>query len=242
MNRILDKIKEAALDTLFPKFCLNCGREGGYVCGDCSVFIGEAALICPVCNKSSFTGQRHSSCSASFKMDGLVNVWEYEGIIKELFKNVKYKGASHMVPEFTAKAFKFIAEDTGRFQPFLSFLFSENTCITYVPMHKKKEKQRGFNQAKLIAEEMGEIGGKKVVSLLAKTKETSSQTKLDREARSENLKGAFKYNNSDKAVFSSQIVLVDDIWTTGATMRESCLILKKAEVQKIWGFTLARAV
>ncbi|MFH1657337.1 MAG: phosphoribosyltransferase family protein [bacterium] len=240
MNRILDKIKEEALNVLFPKICLNCGKEGDYVCGECSVFIGEAALICPVCNKSNFTGQRHLHCSARSGLDGLVNIWEYEGIIKEVFKNIKYKRVSHMAPEFTAKAFEAIAKDTGRFQSFLSFLFSENTHIAYVPMYKKKEKQRGFNQAKLIAEEMGKISGKKVVSLLIKTKETSSQTKLDKEARSKNLKDAFEY--CEKTILPSQIVLVDDIWTTGATMRECCRILKKAGVQKIWGFTLVRTV
>ena len=246
------KIKQRILDVLFPKFCAGCGREGDYICDDCSVFVGEAPLIYP--------GQG---------LSGLVSAWEYQGIIKKLLSDIKYKKVSNIIEGLGEKAFKVIVNDVSRFSDFLGFLFSEDICITYVPMYKNKEKDRGFNQAELIAKEIGRITDKKIVPLLQKIKETRPQVELKREARLNNLKGAFRLRKQNfgiaypcprfaralahtydsKIQFPSphsfsprNILLVDDIWTTGATMRECCKTLKKAGVKKVWGFTLARTV
>ena len=59
MDDYLSKIKEGILNALFPKFCVGCNKEGQYICENCKVFLGEASLICSVCEKSSFTGQKH---------------------------------------------------------------------------------------------------------------------------------------------------------------------------------------
>ena len=115
----------------------------------------------------------------------------------------------------------------------------EDTYITYVPMEKKKEKKRGFNQAELIAEELGKILGKKVVPLLRKVRETRSQTELNEEERLINVKNAF---SAISKVLPDNVLLVDDIWTTGATMKECSKVLKKAGVKNIFGFTLARTI
>ena len=217
-------MKNSLLDILFPKFCSGCGKEGNYVCNDCSVFIGEAPLIYP-----------------GNSLNGLVSAWEYQGIIKKLLNDIKYKKVPDIIDCLGEKAFKVIVNDVSRFSDFLSFLFSENVYITYVPMYEKKQKDRGFNQAELIAKKIGKITGKKVVSLLEKIKETRPQTKLGRKERLTNLKGAFEYRIRENTRFQN-LLLVDDIWTTGATMRECCKILKKAGAQKIWGLTLAMAI
>ncbi len=242
-------MKNSLLDILFPKFCAGCGKEGNYICDDCSIFIGEASLIYP-----------------ENGLKGLVSVWEYQGVLKKLLSDIKYKKVSDIIDCISEKAFKVIVNDVSRFSDFLGFLFSEDVCITYVPMYKNKERDKGFNQAELIAKEIGKITGKKVVSLLEKIKETRPQVELNRKARLKNLEGAFQYRIRENTGFFSrfipslsrqepyasqkiqysrsfqEIVLVDDIWTTGATMRECCKILKKAGARKIWGFTLARTV
>lgn len=222
INLIFLKVKNSLLDIFFPKFCAGCGKEGNYICDNCSLFIGEAPLI--------YTGDG---------LKGLVSVWEYQGIMKKLLSDIKYKKVSDIIDDISKKAFRVIVNDVSRFSDFLSFLFYGDTYITYVPMYKNKEKDRGFNQAELIAEEIGKITGKKVVPLLKKIKDTESQAKLSRKARLVNLKDAFECRKCSRF---QNLVLVDDIYTTGATMRECCKILKKAGAKKVWGFTLARTV
>jgi len=237
----LEKIKEVVLDTLFPKTCFGCNKDGKYVCDECSIFLGEASLICPVCGNSSFTGQKHSHCSARYGLDGLVGVWEYEGITKTALREIKYKHIFEAMPEFVESAFKVILKDMLRFQPFLSFLLLEDIHISYVPMYRKKEKRRGFNQAKLMAKTINEATEKETISLLMKIKDTSPQANLNKEERLKNAKDSFDMF-PDSSFIPHNLVLVDDVWTTGATMKECCKVLKKAGVQNIWGFTLFRTV
>ena len=165
-------------------------------------------------------------------------MWEYEGIMKHLLGQVKYVGITHVVEELAGRAFATMTKDRERFAPFLSFLFASDTVLTFVPIFRRKEKWRGFNQAELIAKEIGRITGKHVLPLLRKTRNTESQTDLDKEQRLQNVKDAFVFTIKNE--IPQRVVLVDDIWTTGATMRECCKELKKGGVEKVWGFTLAR--
>ncbi|MDP2703691.1 MAG: phosphoribosyltransferase family protein [bacterium] len=249
MRTILEKVKKigkGVANVLFPAFCASCGKEGAYICKNCELFLGEVPLICPVCNVSSFGGTRHVYCESSrYGLEGLASMWEYEGIVKHLLGQVKYVGITHVVEELVRRAFANMAKDQQRFASFLSFLFEENTVVTYVPIFLRREKRRGFNQAQLIARAVGKVADKKVLSLLRKTRNTESQTDLDKEQRLQNVKDAFVMNvkgQMSNVKIPERVVLVDDIWTTGATMKECCKELKKAGVEKVWGFTLARTV
>jgi len=209
----LNKIKEVVLGVLFPRICFGCNKEGKYICEDCKIFLGEASLICPVCEKSSFTGQRHMHCSTRYGLDGLVGVWEYEGITKEALFKIKYWSNFDAISEFMENAFEAM----------------------------KKEKRKGFNQAKVIVKAINKIMEKETTSLLMKNRDTLSQTHLNKEERIKNVKDCFSIL-PNLSLMPRNLVLVDDVWTTGATMKECCKVLKKAGVQNIWGFTLFRTV
>ena len=164
------------------------------------------------------------------------SVWEYEGLMEKLIWKIKYGGMYDIVNTLVEKAFEK-----------MELNLPEDTSITYVPMYKKKEKQRGFNQAELIAKKVGQLLGLaeqrplKVVPLLKKVKDNRSQVGLNPQERKENVKGAFKYLprvSHPREVKS--VLLVDDVYTTGATMNECMKVLKKAGVKNIYGFTLAR--
>jgi competence protein ComFC len=192
-----------------------------------------------VCETSTFTGETHEACKGKYTLDGLVGVWEYEGVIKQLLLRIKYGGIAKAIQETMELAFLTIAKDTARFSQFLSFLLAQDTALTFVPMWQRKERKRGYNQAALMAKEIAVISGNSLKSLLEKTKDTKSQTELDKKERLENVKDSFGLKSDQ---IPKNVVLVDDVWTTGATMKECCKVLKKAGVQIVWGFTLARTV
>jgi len=208
-----NQLKENIIDILLPKTCVGCGKEGKYICKKCSLFFSEAPSI-------FMTGG----------LEELVGAWEYEGLIKNIIFKIKYDGMFDAIGELVEKAFKIR-------EPYIP----EETTITFVPMFRKKEKLRGFNQAELIAKKVGEITDREVLSLLEKIKDTPSQTELNKEERMANVKDSFRRKEGINCY--NNVLLVDDVWTSGATMQECCRILKRSGgVKKVWGFTLARTV
>ena len=252
MREVLEKVKNGVvdgmlgrmgreiLDVVFPARCVGCREEGHYICKRCEGFTSEVALICPVCQQSSLTGERHEHCGSLYGLKGLASIWEYEGVIKSLLHTIKYNGVAHAAAETVQRAYINMVGDTMRFSAILSYLFSKDTCVTYVPMFKKKERKRGFNQAAVFAREIGKIAGKGVVSLLEKIVDTKPQVDLTKEERLKNVKGAFRLKSDSNFQIPKNVVLVDDVWTTGATMKECCKVLRKAGAKEVWGFSIAR--
>jgi len=195
------------LDILFPRVCINCGKEGKYICDKCKVFISEAEPLI-------YTEE----C-----LDGLISVWDYEGLIKELIHMIKYQGVTDIIKELMS-----LIDIKVYYQ-----------YITYVPMYLKREKRRGFNQAELIAKELAKKVEVRPLPLLKKIKDTEDQVRLSKEERLENVKAVFA-PLSGATASQGNVLLVDDVFTTGATMKECCKVLKKVGVQKVWGFTIAR--
>ncbi|MGM0439385.1 MAG: ComF family protein [Patescibacteria group bacterium] len=243
-----EKIKKGFLDILFPRFCFGCGKEGTYICKDCELFLTENNLICPICGESNYDGKTHLDCSTKYTLDGLVSVWDYEGIIRDAILSIKGEGAYHVGKKLIERAFTNIILEQDRFIDFLHLFLQEDIKITFVPAHKDGQKLKtnlfdfeNKNHAEEIAKHLAKIptSKKEVVSLLKKSKKTKKQANLTREERLKNVKDAFEVK--DKKV-PKKLILVDDIFTTGATMRECANKLKRAGVKKVWGFTLARTV
>ncbi len=237
-NGVLGRVGKGILDVVFPARCVGCGEEGHYICRRCEGFISEVALICPLCQQSSLTGERHENCVSRYGLEGLASMWEYEGVIKSLLHSIKYNGITHAVAETVQSAYVSMARDTARFKPFLSYLLSQDTYITYVPMFKKKEKFRGFNQAAVFAREIAKIAGQNIVSLLEKIADTKPQVDLTKEERLHSVNDVFRIKSGSQV--PKQVILVDDVWTTGATMKECSRVLRKAGAQEVWGFAIAR--
>ncbi len=213
--KILEDIREGIINILLPKTCVACGKEGKYICEKCSLFLSEAPTV-----------------FMAGGLEELVSAWEYEGVIRDVIFKIKYDGMFDVIDELVGKAFEIR-------EPYVP----EDTIITFVPMFKKKEKRRGFNQAELIAKKVGEITGREVFPLIEKIKDTPSQTELDKEERLINVKDSFAlFRPGLNKSLAENVLLIDDVWTSGATMGECCKILKKSGVKKVWGFTLARTV
>ncbi len=234
---VFSKLKELFLDILFPKVCVGCGKEERYLCVNCTLFMSEVEFSCPVCDKTELFGRRHNGCKAKNNPDGLVSFWNYEGLAKQLTLKSKYNSLIDIPKELADYGLLTIRENKHRFSEFTGFLFDEKTIISYVPLHKKSEIKRGFDQSKIAAEHLAKRINKEVVTLLKREKETKSQTKLNKEERFLNTKNAFSFTHNKGA---EQVVLVDDVWTSGATARECTKTLKENGVKKVWILTLTK--
>jgi ComF family protein len=122
-----------------------------------------------------------------------------------------------------------------------------NVVVVPVPLHARKLKQRGFNQAELIAQAALKLippGGVKfelVPSAMVRVRETSSQIGLTKRQRRENLRGAFRINEPEK-IARQEILLVDDVLTTGTTASECARMLRRAGAAEVWVATVARTM
>jgi len=120
-------------------------------------------------------------------------------------------------------------------------LFLHLDLVVPVPLHRRKFKERGFNQTEFLAKIIAKHFNLKLVKdNLKRIKSTQTQAKLSKKERAENIKKAFLVKDPDKFQGKS-ILLVDDVYTTGTTVKEIAKILKRAKAKDVYVFTLARA-
>ncbi len=120
-------------------------------------------------------------------------------------------------------------------------LWWETDAIIPVPLHPEKEKERGFNQAQLIAKELAKTRQIKLIkSQLVKVRRTLPQTSLEARERERNLRGAFEVKDAN-GIKGKIVLLVDDVYTTGSTLQECCMALWRAGVLEVRALTIAQA-
>lgn len=212
--------------------CNLCGREifdDGDFCDDCKkeVHLNDG-IMCLNCGRvTNIPTNRCYSCSGEWAVDKARSAFLYEDGAERLIKSLKYGKR------------KFLAEILA---PYLKNVYVKNMfapdIITYVPMHKKKQKQRGFNQSALLAENLAKLIDNRIIALLSKVKETPEQKSLDKKERQENLISCFKIIDK-KIVKDKRILIVDDVLTTGATAHALAKILKKYGAKSVYLLTVA---
>jgi ComF family protein len=221
------------LDLIFPKTCLSCGKEGGYICDNCLTKVKLLKPVCPYCEKASIDGFTHTKCKKKYGLDGLISIWDYDGIIKKAILALKYKYATEVGRELTNCLIKSLKNLDSR------FYIPDSGVLVPIPLYWHRENVRGFNQSteigKLIAQNMG---WKFIPDLLIKNKSTTPQAGLSVEERKQNLKGVFSLNS--KFQIPNSVVLFDDVFTTGSTLKEAAKVLKRHGVEKVWGLTIGR--
>ena len=237
MNRELRKIvaipmqiNELILELIFPKRCVECHKPGEFVCFDCVSRISKIfTFTCQKCGKITQSGQYCSSCRGSIELTGVMVACDYNsGPTKEIIHHLKYSGfvdLSEILGELLVERIK---KSNKR-----------NFVVVPVPMDSKKEVERGFNQSELIARYISKKLGFKGGLALLKTKKTKPQMKLKRRERLKNLKGVFVCDDK-KLVAGKNILLVDDVMTTGATLDECAKVLRKAGARQVWGAVVAK--
>jgi len=219
-------------DILFPKSCVGCGKRGSYICETCIAKAAKASPQCPVCKKFSFRGKTHGSCSTKYDLDGLIALWKYEGVIRAGIHALKYKYVDSLAEELVIYAFDLL-------QPYNDQL--KRSIFVPIPTHISRERFRGFNQTDLIARELTkQFKGSTISCLLSQGLDKKSQVGSSKKERARNIIGKYAVNNTGLLDSEANYILIDDVWTTGSTMREATKTLKKAGIKNVCGFVLAR--
>jgi ComF family protein len=239
----MEGLIKGLIDLIFPALCVFCGvplveTEKGEICPVCLRKIRFISPpICPKCGLPfvSVGGEDHlcGQCLqrqwhyASARALGF-----YEGPMRAAVHLLKYKGKS-----FVAKPLAGLLKMGYPFMDFDSYDF-----LVPVPLHPKRLRERGFNQAVLLTRSIGrERGIPCRVSLLKKIKLTPPQIRLTPREREENVKGSFAVVDSAGAR-GRRILLIDDVMTTGSTVNECARELVKAGAREVDVFTFARAL
>lgn len=215
------------LDFLFPKRCVACGRIGNYFCDSCRVKIrpiSDTERVCPMCGRLAFCGVTHPNCRTRYGIDGLTSFFHYDGPVRKAIKALKYRYVSDLAEEFVGLTQ--IPEQVGN-----------DSILVPIPLHGTRYRQRGFNQAEVLGRAVAQRLHIPVrTDILRRTRATPPQAEIKRrQERLDNMKSSF----ASKPVFGN-IILFDDVCTTGATLRNAASALKRAGAHHIWAMTVAR--
>lgn len=230
----LHRWKEIALDLLFPKFCVGCGAEGTFLCGACRSTLVWKTPSCPVCSLRNFTGVVCNSCRPEGGFSRFLAPFSYrDTLARELIHACKYGGIRDLAP--------LLAGEVAAFLTSASIHPAAGSMLVPIPLHRARERARGFNQSLLLAEALGqELGVPVAAAALARGRATESQISMESyEARRANVAGAFRVADP-LAVRGRIAILVDDVSTSGATLNEASRALRAAGARTVWGIAVAK--
>lgn len=209
--------------------CDNCGGEvfdGKRLCETCRAELpynnGE---VCPFCGRRVREAGVCLECKAKpLETEKARSVWLHEGDAARLVRKFK-TGDKYLFRTFCEEM-----------TPLVKREFPDADALTFVPMTKKAQRNRGYNQSFLLARRIAEETGKELLSVLEKKRETADQRELTRKEREENMENAFKVTDR-AAVKGKRILIVDDTFTTGATTSAIAVALKKAGASAVYAVT-----
>jgi len=238
---MLTKIKNIIFDILFPSICLGCQKylekKDNFICDDCyySVKLNDT-LFCPVCQARLAENKKfcnHGSKKSKEFPYLLAPASNYDNqIIQNLIHYYKYKNFS----EISAILGDILNDYVQR-----TNLPVNDFSISCIPLHFIRENKRGFNQSKLLAEIISKNFNLELIDVLIKIKNNPPQAKSkNHKERKNNISGAFQAINPEK-INNKNIILIDDVYTSGATMSEAARILKQNGANKIIALVVAKA-
>ncbi|MFA6076935.1 MAG: phosphoribosyltransferase family protein [Candidatus Paceibacterota bacterium] len=218
---------DTILDIVFPTKCISCGQTG--------------ADLCIGCLSDSPTAERESA-------KWIFPLYDYRHPpIKKALWLFKYNGKKRLASIFAETVYDRITEELSDLSVMENF---NNVVLIPIPLSPKRQRERGYNQAELICRELIKINNvrrdiniKLEQNILIKPRETEHQARIEnRTERLKNIIGSFAIRNAEKnagLIKNRNIILIDDITTTGATLNEARKILKQAGARKIIAFTVA---
>ena len=211
---------DTILNIIFPRHCISCNIFGSDLCDKC-------LSLCPGAERES--------------ADWISPIFDYRHPpIKKAIWFIKYKNKKNLISIFSEILYYVIIEELSELKMMENF---QEPILIPIPLSKKRYRERGFNQAELLCKKIIKLDQHKYLRLekniLIKTKETKHQVSIkNRQERLKNLSGSFTVKNNE-TLKGKNIILIDDVTTTGATLNEARKTLKKAGVNKVFAFTIA---
>ena len=224
------ELKRIALDLLFPRYCINCGREGDFICDRCRRLL--SLILPPVCKKCGRPLSAGPECDRcieeQIELDGVRAPFAFDGLVRQAVHQLKYRNIRALA---------------GTFAVFLKDCLDKHVInadvLVPVPLHPRRLRERGYNQSALLARELGRLSGLPVIeNSLVRLMHTPPQAQSSGvDERRRNIAGAFKC--LDDRFQGKRVLLIDDVATSGSTLNTCAVELKACGVVSVWGLVIA---
>lgn len=208
------------IEWLFPKNCFGCHRGDKYLCNLCENQMDLGSLI----RKDQF--------------EGIISIYKYDGLIKVIVEKIKYEFVSDVIEELAQFMGKKLKID---YPNIVKYWQKEKFCLIPIPLFWQRKNWRGFNQSEILVEKLAKILDLKYENnVLSRNIKTKNQAKIrNREVRRKNIINVFKAESG--IMTPKNVILVDDVVTSGATMTAALRTLKNSGASLLWGLSLCGA-
>lgn len=205
------------LNLILPQYCVGCGKEGSCLCFFCEESISKQS-------------------GTLFLSGNNLKVVLFAGAFKNpIWKNLIHQFKYEKVFNLSGLLAKEMAKVVRAHIPREDFL------LVSIPLYWWKKQSRGFNQAEVLAKSLAKKLDRKFCPALWRIRNTKTQTALSQKERQENVKNVFQLNPRFRDFIQGKnVLLVDDVFTTGATLNEAAKVLKRAGAREVWGLVVAR--
>jgi len=227
------KLVELAVDSFFPRRCVGCGKVGSFLCLEC---LGKLPRLlpplCPNCGRPQASGIVCPDCrQRQTEIDGIRSLFRFDEVIRKVIHQLKYRNLKAISPCLAELLADYLVSNP-----------LPGEALVCVPLHPRRLRERGYNQSSLLARELGRrIDLPVIENCLIRVKQAQPQVRaVDVEERWRNVADAFVCR--DERVRGKQILLIDDVCTSGATLESCAAALKSKGATSIWGLTLAREI
>lgn len=215
---VLSKIWALLLDVVYPPRCGGCDRRGTLLCGDCLQSLVEA----------------QPGAHSVERIEAVICAGVFQGALRSAIHKLKYESdrplaapLAVLISEALARDDRWVADD------------GEPPVLVPVPLHRSRQRGRGYNQSELLARELGRITGWQMEKGLERVRATRAQVGLSAEDRQENVREAFEWQGEEAP---RRVLLIDDVCTTGATLSECAFALMAKGTEHIFAATVAKAM
>lgn len=244
IKKIMSALGLFLLDCLFPRECFGCGREGAYLCPECSQRLRISyPCVCFGCKRrqnSQFIGRLCADCQPRYAFEGIIIAADYEDqLLKKMIHACKYRFVAELgayLGTIASQALqKFLEASRGHLLAHAEFF---KAVVVSIPLSRRRFKWRGFNQAELIARRVAQFADLELNTRLLERFHRRAQAGLSEQERLSNLQGSFSLRSESKA--PRLVLLIDDVVTTGTTLQEAAKALRKAGSEEVWCLVVAK--
>ncbi len=218
------------LDLVYPPRCVGCGRRGEWICHACRVNLPRLPSDhCSVCARPGIGQAVCGECAHDPPdFERLICAFLFEGTIRQAIHQLKYRGARHLAGPLA----RILLDEIGP--------IGVPDLVIPIPLHPTRLARRGYNQSALLSAAIGRsIGARVGIDGLRRIRDTPAQVSLPGPQRRLNVRGAFEAR--PEMVRGRSVLLLDDVATTGSTLRAAAYELKRAGAAHVDAIVLARA-